>query len=124
MSAAYRTRNTAQSGTPAPCGFSARSGRTGFCVAQLSGDSSEVVLTFAFADIVDRPGIDLRTREMLTVTALTAMGTASSQLELHIRAALNVGVTREEIADIIIQMAVNADVHERRLGSEAGIRNL
>lgn len=69
-----------------------------------------IVLGFAFADVVARPGIALRTREMLTVAALTAMGTAPGQLEFHIRAALNVGVTREEVAEIMLQMAVYAGV--------------
>ncbi|KFC64464.1 4-carboxymuconolactone decarboxylase [Devosia sp. LC5] len=77
---------------------------------ELSGDFTELILGFAFADVVARPGIDLRTREMLTVSALMAMGTASGQLEFHIRAALNVGVTREEIVEILLQIAVYAGV--------------
>lgn len=76
----------------------------------LSGDFLEIILGFAFADVVSRPGLDLRTREMLTVSALMAMGTAPGQLEFHIRAALNVGVTREEIAEILLQIAVYAGV--------------
>lgn len=76
----------------------------------LSDDFLEVVLGFAFADVVSRPGLDLRTREMLTVSALMAMGTAPGQLEFHIRGALNVGVTREEIVEILLQIAVYAGV--------------
>lgn len=76
----------------------------------LSDDFLKVVLGFAFADVVSRPGLDLRTREMLTVSALMAMGTAPGQLEFHIRAALNVGVTREEIVEILLQIAVYAGV--------------
>lgn len=74
----------------------------------LSDDFLEIVLGFAFADVVSRPGIDLRTREMLTVAALMATGTAPAQLEFHIRAALNVGVTRAQIVDILLQIAVYA----------------
>ncbi len=76
----------------------------------LSDDFLEIILGFSFADIVSRPGIDLRTREMLTVSALMAMGTAPGQLEFHIRAALNTGVTREEIIEILLQIAVYAGV--------------
>lgn len=76
----------------------------------LSEDLPEIVLGFAFSDVVARPGIDLKTREMLTVAALTAMGTGPGQLEFHMRAALNVGVTREEIVEIVLQMAVYAGV--------------
>lgn len=77
---------------------------------RMSGDFAEVVLGFAFADVVSRPLLDIKTREMLTVAALTAMGTAQSQLEFHIRAALNVGVTKEEVVEILLQMAVYAGV--------------
>ncbi|WP_294931119.1 carboxymuconolactone decarboxylase family protein [uncultured Paracoccus sp.] len=76
----------------------------------LSDDFLGIVLGFAFADVVSRPGLDMRTREMLTVSALMAMGTAPGQLEFHIRAALNVGVTREEIVEILLQIAVYAGV--------------
>lgn len=76
----------------------------------MSDDFAEIVLGFAFADVVSRPGIDLKTREMLTVAALTAMATAPGQLEFHIRAAMNTGVTREEIVEIMLQMAVYAGV--------------
>ncbi|TRW95430.1 carboxymuconolactone decarboxylase [Paracoccus sp. M683] len=76
----------------------------------LSDDFLEIILGFSFADVVSRPGLDLRTREMLTVSALTAMGTAPAQLEFHMRAALHVGVTREEITEILLQIAVYAGV--------------
>ena len=45
-------------------------------LGEISDDLAESVLGFAFADVVSRPAIDLKTREMLTVAALTAMGTA------------------------------------------------
>ena len=76
----------------------------------VSPEIVELVLGWAFVDVVDRPGIDLRTREMLTVSALMAMGTAASQLEFHVRAAINVGVTRKEIVEIVLQIAVYAGV--------------
>lgn len=74
----------------------------------LSDDFAEVVL--GFADVASRPGMDLRTREMLTVAALMSMGTAPAQLEFHIRAALNVGVSRDEIVEILLHIAVYAGV--------------
>ena len=76
----------------------------------LSDDFAEVVLGFAFADVVSRPRLDLRCREMLTVAMLMAMGNAPGQLEFHIRAAMNVGVSREEIIEILLQTAVYAGV--------------
>ncbi|MFQ2659922.1 carboxymuconolactone decarboxylase family protein [Aeromonas caviae] len=76
----------------------------------LSPELAELVLGFAFADVLARPGIDLCTREMLTVATLMGMGTAPGQLEFHIRAALNVGVSRETIIEILLQVAVYAGV--------------
>ncbi len=75
-----------------------------------SPDAAELILGFSFTDIVDRPGIDLKTREMMTVAMLAAMGTASQQLEFHIRGALNTGVSEEEIVEIVLQVAVYAGV--------------
>ncbi|MBB3231324.1 carboxymuconolactone decarboxylase family protein [Halomonas stenophila] len=72
--------------------------------------ATEILLGFAFADVVARDGIDLKTREMLTVAMLGAMGTAPGQLEFHLRAAMHTGVTREEIVEIVLQVAVYAGI--------------
>ena len=74
----------------------------------IAPDFARYVVEFPFGDIYSRPGLDLRTREIATVAALTAMGTAPAQLRVHIHGALNVGSTRTEIAEVIIQMAVFA----------------
>ena len=50
----------------------------------------------------------MKSREIATVAALTALGNAQPQLKVHIHAALNVGCTREEVVEVIIQMAVYA----------------
>ncbi len=71
-------------------------------------DLARYVIEFPFGDIYSRPGLDLRTRELATVAALTALANARPQLEVHLHAALNVGCTREELAEVIIQMAVYA----------------
>ena len=71
-------------------------------------DFARYVVEFAFGDICSRPGLDLKTREIATIAALTALGTAPAQLRVHIRAALNLGCTREEVTETIMQMAVYA----------------
>lgn len=73
-------------------------------------EALEILLGFAFADVVSRDGIPLKMREMLTVAMLSAIGTAPGQLEFHIRAALNTGVTRDEIVEIALQVAAYAGV--------------
>ena len=80
-------------------------------VAALEGiapDFARYVVEFPFGDIYSRPELDLRTREIATVAALTAMGTAPAQLRVHIHGALNVGCSRTEITEAIMQMAVFA----------------
>jgi 4-carboxymuconolactone decarboxylase len=71
-------------------------------------DLARYVIEFPFGDVYSRPGLDLKSREIATVAALTALGNAAPQLKVHIHGALNVGCSREEIVEIIIQMAVYA----------------
>src|ERR1051326_6344022 len=75
---------------------------------EIAPDFARYLIEFPFGDIFARPGLDLRTRDIATVAALTAMGTAPSQLKVHIHGALNVGCTRTEITEVIMQMAVFA----------------
>lgn len=77
-------------------------------LADIAPDFATYLLEFPFGDIYSRPGLDLRAREIATIAALTAMGTAAPQLRVHIEAGLNVGLSREEITEIIMQMAVYA----------------
>lgn len=74
----------------------------------IAPDFARYLLEFPFGDIYARPGLDLRSREIATVAALTAMGNAAPQLKVHIAAALHVGLTQEEIIEVIMQMAVYA----------------
>ncbi|MBK5949971.1 carboxymuconolactone decarboxylase family protein [Rhodobium orientis] len=77
-------------------------------LADIAPDFATYLFEFPFGDIYSRPGLDLRSREIATVAALTAMGTAEAQLKVHIEAGLNVGLGREEIVETIMQMAVYA----------------
>ncbi|EKS55583.1 4-carboxymuconolactone decarboxylase [Citrobacter freundii ATCC 8090 = MTCC 1658 = NBRC 12681] len=74
----------------------------------IAPDFARYLLEFPFGDIYTRPGLDLRSREIATVAALTAMGNAAPQLKVHIGAALHVGLTQDEIVEVIMQMAVYA----------------
>lgn len=74
----------------------------------IAPDFARYLLEFPFGDIYARPGLDLRSREIATVAALTALGNAAPQLKVHIAAALHVGLTQEEIIEVIMQMAVYA----------------
>ena len=74
----------------------------------IAPDLARYTIEFPFGDIYSRSGLDLKSREIAVVAALTALGNAAPQLKVHIHGALNVGCTREEVVEVIIQMAVFA----------------
>lgn len=74
----------------------------------LAPDFARYLIEYPFGDIYSRPGLDLRGREIAVVAALTALGNAAPQLKVHLHAALNVGLSREEILEVIMQMSVYA----------------
>jgi 4-carboxymuconolactone decarboxylase len=74
----------------------------------IAPDFARYLIEFPFGDIYSRPCLDLKSREIAVVAALTALGNASPQLKVHIQAAINVGVGRTEIVETIMQMAVYA----------------
>ena len=73
----------------------------------IAPDLSRFVVEFPYSEIYTREEVDLKTRELCTVAALTAIGTIP-QLKDHINAALNVGNTPVEIVEIIMQMSAYA----------------
>lgn len=77
-------------------------------LAGIAPDFATYLFEFPFGDIYTRPGLSLRDREIATIAALAAMGTAEPQLKVHVEAGLNVGLTRVEITEILMQMAVYA----------------
>ncbi|WP_225028286.1 carboxymuconolactone decarboxylase family protein [Xinfangfangia pollutisoli] len=77
-------------------------------LAGIAPDFATYLLEFPFGDIYARPGLSLRDREIATIAALAAMGTAQPQLKVHLQAGLNVGLSRDEITEILMQMAVYA----------------
>lgn len=77
-------------------------------LGDIAPDFARYLIEFPFGDVYSRPGLDLKSREIAVVAALTALGNAEPQLKVHIQGALNVGVTHTEIVETIMQMAVYA----------------
>jgi 4-carboxymuconolactone decarboxylase len=77
-------------------------------ISDIAPDLGKFVVEFPYSEIYTRDGLDLKTRELITVAALTAMGNAPLQLEHHINAALNVNNSPNEIVEAIIQMSAYA----------------
>ncbi len=88
------------------------SGASGSTVIQslrdIAPDLARYIIEFSYGDIISRPGLDNRTREIASVALLTALATARPQLKVHLSAALNVGATRVELTEVILQMALYA----------------
>jgi 4-carboxymuconolactone decarboxylase len=85
-------------------------GPTGtFPAAKLAPDFYRYVAETAFGMIWSRPGLALRDRSLVTVAQLAALG-KTEELKAHLRGALNLGITREELVEVLIQTAVYAGV--------------
>lgn len=77
----------------------------------------------------DRPGLAPRDRQLVTLGMLTALGGCEPQLEVHINAALNVGLAPEEIIEALLHSAVycgmpkavNATFAAKRVFAERGL---
>lgn len=72
-------------------------------------DFQEFITKYAWGGIWTRPGLDRRSRSIVTLTALVA-GRHFDELEFHLRAALRNGLTREEIVEVLLQTAVYVNV--------------
>jgi 4-carboxymuconolactone decarboxylase len=69
----------------------------------------DLITRFAWGDVWSRPGLDRRTRSCVTVALLAALG-HEEELGMHVRAALRLGVTPQEIAEVLLHTAVYAGV--------------
>lgn len=84
----------------------------------IAPDFAELFFKFPFGSLYSRKELDLRSREIATIAALVTKGTAPSELKTHIQCGLNVGLTRQEIVEIIMQMSVYAGFPEAIAGLE------
>lgn len=75
--------------------------------SKLSPDFSNMVTDFVAGEMWARPGIEARTRSLITIAALTALGRPNA-LRLNLEMALNNGATREEVLETLLHMAVYA----------------
>jgi 4-carboxymuconolactone decarboxylase len=63
----------------------------------------------AWGDVWDRPGLDRRSRSMVTLAALTALR-AEAEIGMHVRAAIRNGLTRDEIAEVLLHASIYAGI--------------
>ena len=80
-----------------------------FPAARLAPDFFRYVAASAFGMLWSRPNLAVRDRSLVTVAQLAALG-HSQELRAHLAGALNVGITREELVEVLMQTAVYAGV--------------
>ena len=86
------------------------SGPTGaFPAAKLAPDFYRYVAESAFGMLWSRPQLAIRDRSLVTCAQLAALG-KTEELKAHLRGALNVGITQEELVEVLMQTAVSAGV--------------
>ena len=74
----------------------------------IAPDLARYIIEYPFGDIYQRPGLDLKSRELVTVASLATLGHCQPQLRVHLHGALNVGCKAEEIIEVLIQLSVYA----------------
>ena len=78
-------------------------------VDEFSQEFVELLNTYCWNDIWNRPGLSRKMRSVLNLGMLTALG-KEHELKLHIRGALNNGLTKEEIKEVFLQVAIYCGV--------------
>ena len=92
-------------------------------------DFQRLITETAWGSVWTRPGLDRRTRQLLTIAMLAALG-HHEELALHIRATGNTGVSRDDVKEVLLQVAVYAGIPAanaafavaKRVYGEIGVR--
>ncbi len=74
-----------------------------------TADFQDLITRYAWGEIWARPGLDRKTRSCITLTALVALG-REEELAMHVRAALRVGLTPDEIKEVLLHSAIYCGV--------------
>lgn len=71
---------------------------------KMNSDFRDITIEHLFGNIWSRPGLELRERSMITCAALTVLG-RDPELKIHLRGALNIGISRDTINEMMIHLA-------------------
>jgi len=77
--------------------------------SELDTDFQRLITEMAWGSVWARPGLDIKTRHLLTLAMLATLGN-HEELAMHIRATRNTGVTRDEVKEVLLQLAVYAGI--------------
>ena len=78
-------------------------------ITDVTREFQELITQYAWGTIWTRPGLDRRSRSLITLTALVARG-HHEELAMHVRAALTNGLSRDEIKELLLQCAIYCGV--------------
>lgn len=70
----------------------------------IAPDMAQFIIDFSYGDVISRPGLSTRRTEIAMIASAIARGTMRPQLKVHVKAGLNVGLTRQEIVEVAMQM--------------------
>lgn len=98
-------------------------------LGDISPELGHQVVAWGFGEIYSRPGLDPRDRQLVTLGMLTALGGCEPQLEVHVNAALNVGLTPQQIIEALLHASVscgfpralNATFTAKKVFAERGV---
>lgn len=98
-------------------------------LGDIAPELAHQVVAWGFGEIYSRPGLEPRDRQLVTLGMLTALGGCEPQLDVHINAALNVGITPEQIIEAFLHSAVycgfpralNATFTAKKVFTERGL---
>ncbi|MEV4758883.1 carboxymuconolactone decarboxylase family protein [Micromonospora sp. NPDC049559] len=98
-------------------------------LADVSPELGHQIVAWAFGEMYQRPGLAPRDRQLVTLGMLTALGGCEPQLEVHVNASLNVGLTPEQIVEALLHAAVycgipraiNATMVAKKVFGERGL---
>ena len=76
---------------------------------EFTADFQDLITRYAWGEIWSRPGLDRRTRSCITLAALVALG-REEELAMHVRAALRIGLTPDEIKEVLLHSAIYCGV--------------
>src|SRR6476619_4092704 len=76
---------------------------------EVTAEFQDLITRYAWGEIWTRPGLDVRTRRLVVIGTLVALG-RFDELRLHVTAALRAGVPAEDITEVLLQQAIYCGV--------------
>ncbi|MGW7525208.1 carboxymuconolactone decarboxylase family protein [Streptomyces sp. NPDC054783] len=98
-------------------------------LADVNPELGHQIVAWAFGEMYDRPGLAPRDRQLVTLGVLAALGGCELELDVHVNAALNVGLAPEQITEALLHSAVycgipralNATLAAKKVFAERGL---